>query len=82
MAMEEGMAKGVKKGVKKGVRKGVRKGVKKGKATTLRTQLAQRFGPLPEWVEQRLEKADEQELESWIMRVLTATSLEEIFDGR
>ncbi len=85
MAMDRGHKKGVRKGVREGARKGVKKGVKKGRkagmAILLRDQLAQRFGALPEWVEQRLKQASEDELKRCATRVLTANSAEEVFEG-
>jgi len=45
----------------------------------LKRLLTRRFGPLPTWAEQRLEKAGLQELEGWADRVLEAQRLEDVF---
>jgi hypothetical protein len=38
-----------------------------------------RFGPLPAWVDARLDKAGEPELETWGERLLDSTSLADVF---
>ncbi|WP_281168731.1 hypothetical protein [Tepidiphilus margaritifer] len=43
--------------------------------------LARRFGPLPEWVQQRLQDATPDALETWLDRVLDAQRLEDVFEG-
>ncbi|WP_295441648.1 DUF4351 domain-containing protein [uncultured Thiodictyon sp.] len=55
--------------------------MQKGEAKLLRRQLTRSFGPLPSWTEQRLEQADEAELEAWADRVLECQSLDEVFGG-
>ena len=45
----------------------------------LKRLLRRRFGPLPEWAEQRLEQASPQELEGWAERVLEAPQLKDVF---
>ncbi len=51
-----------------------------GEARVLKRQLARRFGPsLPAWVDQRLQGADEVELERLADAVLNAGSLEAVF---
>jgi len=45
----------------------------------LRRLLTQRFGPLPDRVEQRLQAATVQNLERWADRVLDAQRLDEVF---
>lgn len=42
-------------------------------------QLAQRFGQLPEWAAQKLNRATPETLESWGRRIFDARSLEEVF---
>ena len=45
----------------------------------LRRQLTRRFGPLPDWAEQRLQGATLAELELWAERVLDAPTLEAVW---
>jgi hypothetical protein len=49
----------------------------------LRLLITYRFGELPDTVLQRLENAtaDDQDLELWVDRVLTAETLEDVFPG-
>ncbi|MCI5130908.1 MAG: DUF4351 domain-containing protein, partial [Candidatus Electrothrix sp. EH2] len=41
--------------------------------------LRRRFGELPGWAEERLRQASSGMLETWSERVLTASTLEEVF---
>jgi hypothetical protein len=61
-------------------RMGIEKGIHQGETLVLRRQLTRRFGPLPAWVEQRLEEASAAQLEAWAERVLDAAQLEEVFE--
>jgi hypothetical protein len=58
---------------------GIAKGIQQGEVIMLKRLLTRRFGPLPEWAEQRLEQASPQELEGWAERVLEAPRLEDVF---
>lgn len=55
------------------------KGRAEGEVQMLRRQLTRRFGPLPEWVNLRLQKADSAQLEAWADQVLDAKTLEGVF---
>jgi hypothetical protein len=66
-------------GIEKGLQQGLQQGIQQGEVIVLRRQLTRRFGPLPEWAEQRLEQASPQDLEGWADRVLEAQRLEDIF---
>ena len=43
---------------------------------TLRKQIALKFGELPTWADERLAQASDAQLDVWVMRILTADSLE------
>lgn len=58
---------------------GRREGQQLGEVLILRRQLTRRFGALPAWAEQRLERAEPAELECWAERVLDAERLEAVF---
>ena len=60
-------------------RMGFQLGRREGGAALLNRQLLHRFDPLPAWVVERLENAEQEELESWAERVLDARHLEEVF---
>jgi hypothetical protein len=57
-------------------------GRQEGEAALLRRLLTRRFGPLPEWVDDRLRRASIEELETWGDRVLDAAELAEVFQDR
>ena len=73
--------RGMEKGIEKGMEKGMEKGISRGQAVLLGRQLIRRFGPLPAWVETRLNEAEPAQLETWALRVLEAESLEAVFEG-
>lgn len=61
---------------------GEERGIQKGEATMLTRQMQRRFGAVPEWVSEKVAKADLPSLEEWGLRVLDAQSLDEVFAGR
>jgi predicted transposase/invertase (TIGR01784 family) len=61
-------------------REGIAEGKAEGKAEALRTLLSAKFGALPESSAQRLEAASEAQLDRWLGRVLSATSLDGVLD--
>ena len=50
-----------------------------GEASLLKRLLSRRFTELPDWIDQRLEHASQQELEGWADRVFDAKRLEDVF---
>ncbi|MBF0425726.1 MAG: Rpn family recombination-promoting nuclease/putative transposase [Magnetococcales bacterium] len=77
---QEGREEGRQEGRQEGIQIGKQEGRLEGKADLLLRQLRQRFGPrLPGWVEARIAAADAATIELWGDRVLTASSLEELF---
>jgi hypothetical protein len=60
-------------------KKYVAEGTKQGSRNVLHAQLQQRFGELPADVVARLDEADAETLLAWSLRVLTASSLAEVF---
>ncbi|MEZ4370515.1 MAG: hypothetical protein R3B07_06805 [Polyangiaceae bacterium] len=64
------------RGEKTGLARGLAQGRAEGRAEMLRDQLELKFGPLPEWVEDRLKTASAERLALYAKRVLTETSLE------
>jgi hypothetical protein len=62
-----------------GVREGVQKGVREGEAGLLLRLLERKFGPLSETTRARVHKASSARRLLWADRVLTATTLAEVF---
>uniref|UniRef100_UPI004057BB17 DUF4351 domain-containing protein n=1 Tax=Candidatus Electrothrix sp. TaxID=2170559 RepID=UPI004057BB17 len=54
-------------------------GRQEGEILLLLRLLSKRFGELPSWAEERLRQASFAMLETWSERVLTASTLEEVF---
>ena len=71
---------GIAKGMATGMAKGVEKGRVEGQSRLLRRQLERRFGVLPSWATEQLASASEQQLEAWGEAILTAPTLEAVFN--
>ncbi|MDU9049897.1 MAG: DUF4351 domain-containing protein [Candidatus Electrothrix sp. Rat3] len=54
-------------------------GRQEGELRVLLRQLRRRFGELPSWAEERLRQASSAMLETWSERILTASTLDEVF---
>ncbi len=57
--------------------RGRTEGRTEGRRETLTRQLITRFGPLPSWASERVEQASDEQLETYLDKILTAPSLEE-----
>jgi len=68
-------------GIAKGRMEGRVEGRVEGESRLLRKQLERRFGALPTWAIDKLNNATEQDLESWGEAVLTAPTLDAVFDN-
>ncbi|MEO5330042.1 MAG: Rpn family recombination-promoting nuclease/putative transposase [Magnetococcus sp. THC-1_WYH] len=62
--------------------RGEQKWRKEGEATMLTRQLQRRFGAVPEWVNEKITKADLPTLETWVLQFVDAQSLDEVFADR
>jgi predicted transposase YdaD len=62
-----------------GLAKGRAEGLVEGEISVVRKLLTARFGSLPGWVEERLASASPSELETWAVRLLSAGSMEQVF---
>jgi flagellar biosynthesis/type III secretory pathway protein FliH len=71
---------GIAKGMAKGVEKGRVEGRVEGQSRLLRRLLERRFGALPSWATEQLSNASEQQLEAWGEAILTAPTLEAVFN--
>ncbi|HSM28807.1 MAG TPA: DUF4351 domain-containing protein [Thioalkalivibrio sp.] len=77
--LENGRQEGLERGLEQGLARGVEKGIRQGEAQMLLRQLALRFGVLPESAHAQVESADADTLLQWSERILTATTLDEVF---
>ena len=73
-------AEGQKEGEAKGRKEGEARGRKEGEASVLIRQAELKYGPLPGWALARIESADADQLLIWAERILTARTLDEIFE--
>ncbi|MBP7686217.1 MAG: hypothetical protein KBB95_30190, partial [Deltaproteobacteria bacterium] len=70
----------IERGVQKGRAEGIQEGVAKGQRETLARLLTLKFGPLPGAATERLASATHDELAAYTLRVLTAQSLDAVFE--
>jgi len=73
------MQQGLEKGIEKGRLEGIEKGVAKGERAILVKLLTFKFGPLAETHRAQIEAASPAQLEAWTEKVLTASSVDELF---
>jgi predicted transposase/invertase (TIGR01784 family) len=62
-----------------GREEGLEVGWEKGRGHALTRQLTRRFGPLPDWVALQVQHASATQLDTWLDRVLDASTLEAVF---
>jgi len=67
--------------IRKGERRGELKGMRQGEVTLLLKQLIAKFKSLPTSYRHKLENADLKTLDHWGLRLLSAASLEEVFEA-
>jgi predicted transposase YdaD len=66
-------------GLQEGIEKGREEGRKSGETALLRKMLELKYGPIPEWVEDRIAQADATDIEQWAANLLNAQTLEAVF---
>ena len=76
---EKGIQKGMEEGIQKGIEKGLQQGKRLGEAEVLVYLLERKFGPLHQHHRETIDQADADTLLRWAERVLTAGSVEEVF---
>jgi flagellar biosynthesis/type III secretory pathway protein FliH len=81
IGIEKGVQQGLHQGLRQGLQEGLQQGLQQGESRLLRKQLERRFGALPTWASDKLNSATEQDLEAWGEAVLTAPSLDAVFDN-
>lgn len=75
------IAKGITQGITQGIAKGITQGITKGESKLLKRLLERRFGALPVWATEKLSNATEPALEAWGEAILTASTLEAVFNS-
>ena len=81
IGMQKGLQAGLAKGIQQGIEQGIEQGAHTGIAYMLQAQLQQKFGDLPEWINQRLRQADTAVLQHWGVRFVHAQSLHDVFES-
>ena len=73
---EQGVEQGMRQGLEQGLEQGMRQGLEK----AMRRYLSKRFGQVPSVYDRIIAEADEQQLDDWFDRALSASSIESVFD--
>lgn len=76
---QRGLKQGKQLGLEQGKQLGLEQGKRQGQQTLLRAQLVRRFGELPTWANDCLDRADSATVELWSLRLLDAAALEDVF---
>jgi len=63
-----------------GMEKGMEKGMTHEAAHLLSLQLELKYGPLPQWTQEKIASADKVTLENWGLRLITADTLDKVFE--
>ncbi|CAK0752772.1 hypothetical protein CCP3SC15_180020 [Gammaproteobacteria bacterium] len=74
-----GFERGIQRGILQGMQAGREEGKQEGERALLVRILIRRFGPLPIWALEQLEKAGSTELETWTETALDTVTLESVF---
>lgn len=77
--LQKWLKQGLKQGLEQGREEGVRQGLRRGEATLPRRQIERRFGTVPQWALQCIEKASSRQLETWALQLLDAAVIEDVF---
>ncbi len=75
----EGMSEGLARGTSEGMSKGLARGTSEGMSRLLLSQVRERFGPIPEVIEQKVRSATPFDREAWARSFVHARSLDEVF---
>jgi predicted transposase YdaD len=78
--IQRGMLKGRTEGIREGRAEGIQEGVLNGQREVLARLLALKFGVLPSAAEERIACATHDELAEYSLRVLSAETLDAVFD--
>ncbi|MBF0192551.1 MAG: hypothetical protein HQL99_15650 [Magnetococcales bacterium] len=75
----EGEKKGRQEGRQEGIQIGEQTGEQRGMSKTLLHLLQERFGSVPELIQEKVASADLDELTTWIGRIFKADTLQDVF---
>lgn len=78
--LKEGLEAGREKGREEGLEEGLEKGLEKGEAILLLKMLELKFGPVPEWVNDKIATGNTKTIESWAAKLLNTNTLDEVFE--
>jgi flagellar biosynthesis/type III secretory pathway protein FliH len=65
-----------RRGIEQGLAQGIEQGREEGERKVVLRQIEKRFGPVPDWAQQRLKTLSAGDLETLELRLLDAPSLE------
>jgi len=75
----QGVREGILEGKREGEARGCEFGARDANQQTLSLLLTQWFATVPDAVQQRVQQANDPQLDAWLQRVIGATCLEDVF---
>ena len=78
-AVRKGISHGYAEGLAEGRSEGLARGRSEGMSRLLLSQVRERFGPIPEVIEQKVRSATLFDLEAWARSFVHARSLDDVF---
>lgn len=69
----------IEKGLKRGIEQGIQQGMQQGELALLTRLIKRRFGNVPQFYQEKMQKADKASIMLWSENLLEANCLEEIF---
>jgi predicted transposase YdaD len=76
---QQGLKRGREQGLQRGLEQGLEQGLESGRRSLLLTQLEHRFGTVPAEMLEQIDAATSEQLDSWALRLLSASSLDDVF---
>ena len=77
--ISQGLAEGLSEGLARGTSEGLARGTSEGMSRLLLRLVRERFGPIPEVIEQKVRSATPFDLEAWATSFVHARSLDDVF---
>lgn len=81
-ALQKGIQKGIQQGIQQGVQQGVQQGQQIEATSFLFRLLDHRFSPLPSVIKSKVQAADRDTLEKWMVRAFDARTLQDVFGDK
>ncbi|HJW87622.1 MAG TPA: DUF4351 domain-containing protein [Candidatus Brocadiaceae bacterium] len=76
---QQGLQHGMQQGMRQGMQQGVQQGMQQGESTMLFRLLERKFGQVSKKVKRKIEAADSDTLLEWGEKILSASTIDDVF---